>query len=108
MGKLNPRLCDRADNRRIGRNEIAAIRTSRAYVDAQKDFFALTGQDGHAEYAQRLASSAGKVTALLAGHRRRAGKSFGTTDGSGAGGRLPRRAGFREAGAIPRLFLFAP
>ncbi|MBV8120024.1 MAG: DUF2950 domain-containing protein [Alphaproteobacteria bacterium] len=51
-------------NRRIGRNEIAAIRTSLAYVDAQKDFFALTGQTGHAEYAQRLASSPGKHDGL--------------------------------------------
>jgi len=46
-------------NRRIGRNEIAAIRTSLAYVDAQKAFFALTGQ-----YAQRLASSPGKHDGL--------------------------------------------
>jgi hypothetical protein len=51
-------------NRRIGRNEIAAIRTSLAYVDAQKDFFALTGQNGHAGYAQRLASSPGKRDGL--------------------------------------------
>ena len=46
-------------NRRIGRNEIAAIRTSLAYVDAQNDFFALTGQ-----YAQRLAGSPGKHDGL--------------------------------------------
>ena len=51
-------------NRRIGRNEIAAIRTSLAYVDAQKDFFALTGQNGTAEYAQRLVSSPGKHDGL--------------------------------------------
>jgi hypothetical protein len=51
-------------NRRIGRNEIAAIRTALAYVDAQKAFFALTGQNGHAEYAQRLASSRGKHDGL--------------------------------------------
>jgi hypothetical protein len=47
-------------NRRIGRNETAAIRTSLAYVDAQKAYFALTGQ-----YAQRLASSPGKHDGLL-------------------------------------------
>jgi hypothetical protein len=41
-------------DRRIGRNEIAAIRTALAYVDAQQAFFALTGQ-----YAQRLVSSPG-------------------------------------------------
>ena len=46
-------------NRRIGRNEIAAIRTSLAYVDAQKAFFVLTGH-----YAQRLASSPGKHDGL--------------------------------------------
>lgn len=51
-------------DRRIGRNEIAAIRTSLAYVDAQKAFFALTGQNGRAEYAQRLVSSAGKHDGL--------------------------------------------
>jgi Protein of unknown function (DUF2950) len=46
-------------DRRIGRNEIAAIRTSLAYVDAQKEYFALTGQ-----YAQRLASSPGNHDGL--------------------------------------------
>jgi hypothetical protein len=46
-------------DRRIGRNEIAAIRTSLAYVDAQKAFFALTGH-----YAQHLASSPGKHDGL--------------------------------------------
>jgi Protein of unknown function (DUF2950) len=43
-------------DRRIGRNEIAAIRTALAYVDAQKAFFALTGQQGQAQYAQHLVS----------------------------------------------------
>jgi hypothetical protein len=51
-------------DRRIGRDEIAAIRTSLAYVDAQKAYFALTGDTGHAEYAQRLVSSAGKHDGL--------------------------------------------
>lgn len=51
-------------NRRIGRNEIAAIRTALAYVDAQKVFFALTGQQGQAEYAQRFFSSPGKHDGL--------------------------------------------
>jgi Protein of unknown function (DUF2950) len=46
-------------NRRIGGNEITAIRTSLAYVDAQKAFFAVTGH-----YAQRLASSPGKHDGL--------------------------------------------
>jgi hypothetical protein len=51
-------------HRRIGRNEIAAIRTALAYVDAQKVFFALTGQNGQAEYAQHLVSSPGKHDGL--------------------------------------------
>jgi Protein of unknown function (DUF2950) len=51
-------------NRRIGRNEIAAIRTALASVDAQKAFFAMTGQAGSAEYAQRLLSSPGKFDGL--------------------------------------------
>jgi hypothetical protein len=46
-------------NRRIGRNEITTIRTSLAYVDAQKAFFAVTRH-----YAQRLASSPGKHDGL--------------------------------------------
>lgn len=51
-------------DRRIGRNEIAAIRTSLAYIDAQKAFFALTKEQGHPRYAQRLASSSGKHDGL--------------------------------------------
>ena len=51
-------------DRRIGRNEIAAIRTALAYVDAQKAFFALTGQSGQAQYAQRLVSAPGKHDGL--------------------------------------------
>jgi Protein of unknown function (DUF2950) len=46
-------------DRRIGRNEIAAIRTSLAYVDAQKAFFAL-----NAHYAERLISAPGKHDGL--------------------------------------------
>jgi hypothetical protein len=51
-------------DRRIGRNEIAAIRTALAFVDAQKAFFAFTGQNGQAEYAQHLLSSPGKYDGL--------------------------------------------
>jgi len=51
-------------DRWIGRNEMAAIRTALAYVDAQKAFFALTGQHGAAQYAQRLLSSPGKFDGL--------------------------------------------
>ncbi len=51
-------------DRRIGRNEIAAIRSSLAYVDAQKAFFAFTGANGVGEYAQRLVSAAGEHDGL--------------------------------------------
>jgi hypothetical protein len=51
-------------DRRIGRNEIAAIRTALAYVDAQKEFFVFTGHKGQAQYAQRLVSSPGKYDGL--------------------------------------------
>jgi hypothetical protein len=52
-------------NRRIGRNEIAAIRTSLAYVDAQKAFFALAREvEGKGEYAQRLVSTPGRHDGL--------------------------------------------
>jgi len=51
-------------DRRIGRNEILAIRTLLAVVDAQKEYFALTAQQGHGEYAQRLVSTAGKRDGL--------------------------------------------
>jgi hypothetical protein len=51
-------------DRRIGRNEIAAIRTVLAYVDAQKRYFALTKQKGSGEYAQRLVSTPGRHDGL--------------------------------------------
>jgi Protein of unknown function (DUF2950) len=45
-------------NRRIGRNEIAAIRVALTYVDAQRDYFERTKQNGGTgEYAQRLIST---------------------------------------------------
>jgi hypothetical protein len=44
-------------DRRIGRNEIAAIRVALAYVDAQHDYFdRRKEQTGAGEYAQRLVS----------------------------------------------------
>lgn len=52
-------------DRRIGRDEIAAIRTSLTYVDAQKAFFALAQQvEGSGFYAQRLVSSPGRHDGL--------------------------------------------
>jgi hypothetical protein len=52
-------------DRRIGSNEIAAIRVSLAYVDAQKDYFARRQQQiGHGEYAQQLVSAQGRHDGL--------------------------------------------
>ena len=51
-------------DRRIGRNEIAAIRTSLAYVDAQKLYFEMKRAEGSAVYAQRLASTPGRHNGL--------------------------------------------
>jgi hypothetical protein len=51
-------------NRRIGRDEIAAIRTALAYVDAQKAYFTLTGKTGLATYAQHIISTEGKRDGL--------------------------------------------
>jgi hypothetical protein len=52
-------------DRRIGRNEIAAIRTSLTYVDAQKAFYSLAKQvEGQGFYAQRLVSSPGRHDGL--------------------------------------------
>ncbi len=45
-------------DRQIGHNEVAAIRVSLAYVDAQHDYFERSaGEPGGARYAQRLVSS---------------------------------------------------
>lgn len=51
-------------NRRIGRNEIEAIRTLLAAVDAEKAYFEITKAAGHAEYAERFVSQPGKRDGL--------------------------------------------
>jgi hypothetical protein len=51
-------------NRRIGRNEIAAIRVSLFYADAQKDYFERTKLTGGGEYAQRLISTPNRQDGL--------------------------------------------
>jgi hypothetical protein len=52
-------------DRRIGRNEIAAIRVALTYVDAQRAYFEQSKQGGGAgEYAQLLASSPGQHDGL--------------------------------------------
>lgn len=52
-------------DRRIGRNELAAIRVALAYVDAQKDYFArMKQQTGAGFYAERLISTPGHKDGL--------------------------------------------
>lgn len=52
-------------DRRIGRDEIAAISVCLAYVDAQRDYFDLVkASTGTGVYAQRLVSTAGKRDGL--------------------------------------------
>jgi len=52
-------------NRRIGGNELAAIRVLRAYLDAQREYATRDRDgDGVLQYAQRLASTAGKHDGL--------------------------------------------
>jgi hypothetical protein len=51
-------------DRRIGRNEIAAIRVALAYHDAQKLYFDLAKQSGVGAYAQRLVSTPGRHDGL--------------------------------------------
>ncbi len=52
-------------NRRIGRNELSAIRVSLAYVEAQKDYFARTKtKTGAGFYAERLISTPGREDGL--------------------------------------------
>ncbi len=53
-------------DRRIGRNELSAIRTLLAVVDAQRDYFQRAKQaDGTGVYATRLISTAGKQDGLF-------------------------------------------
>jgi hypothetical protein len=52
-------------DRRIGRNELAAIRVALTYVEAQKDYFELMKQQtGTGYYAERLLSTAGRHDGL--------------------------------------------
>ena len=52
-------------NRRVGENEIAAIETVRAYVNAQRDYAAEDRDgDGVLEYTQKLISSKGQADGL--------------------------------------------
>jgi hypothetical protein len=52
-------------NRRIGRNELAAIQVSLAYVDAQREYALTQGnRDGMHEYAMKLVSTPGSKDGL--------------------------------------------
>ena len=52
-------------NRRVGENELEAIETARAYVEAQRDYAAEDrDDDGVLEYAQKLLSSEGQTDGL--------------------------------------------
>lgn len=52
-------------NRRVGENELQAIETARAYVEAQRDYAAEDRDgDGVLEYAQKLLSSEGQTDGL--------------------------------------------
>lgn len=52
-------------NRRVGENELEALATARAYVEAQQDYFAADRDaDGVREYAQKLISSPGTTDGL--------------------------------------------
>ena len=50
--------------RRIGHNELDAIQTSLAYVDAQNDYAVKDRGDGEGAYAQRFVSQSGKKDGL--------------------------------------------
>ena len=51
--------------RQIGRNELAAIKVAQAYADAQREYVARDRNgDGVPEYAQKIASSPGKMDGL--------------------------------------------
>ena len=76
--------------RRIGRNELAAIQVSLAYVQAQNEYASLdpAGLGPHA-YAQRIVSSPGRRTDLiLADCRGRRTESLRRSRGESFGGRL--------------------
>jgi len=56
---------DEIINRRIGRNELYAIQTALAYVDAQREYYTRDPDgDGLLQYAQKFASTPGKKDGL--------------------------------------------
>ena len=75
-------------DRRIGRNEIAAIRVTLAYVDAQRDYFDRSKPNGGGEYAQRLVSTPGRQDGLTGPQGGRTRKSVRPLGRAGHGRRL--------------------
>jgi Protein of unknown function (DUF2950) len=64
-------------NRRVGENELEAIATMRAYVEAQRDYAAEDRDgDGVLEYAQKLISSEGQTDGLYWPPEQGAGESL--------------------------------
>lgn len=57
---------DEIINRRIGHNELLAIKVSRAYVDAQLEYYTMSEPDGDQipKYAQRMLSTPGRKDGL--------------------------------------------
>ena len=51
-------------DRRVGRNELSAIQSCLALVDAEREYYAEKPTDGPPQYAQRIASSEGKKDGL--------------------------------------------
>jgi hypothetical protein len=101
---------DELVDRRIGRNELAAIRTSLAYADAQRDYFARKQQEtGTGFYADRLASTPERQDGLYwptgpgvpESPLRAAGRD-------GIGGRLSRRDQGRAADSLSGILLPHP
>ena len=97
-------------DRRIGRNELSAIRTLLACVDAQHDYFDRAKQaKGSGEYATRVLSTPGPSRrAVLAGGRGRDRKPAGAADRCGAGCGLSRRTGRRQTDPLRRLLFPHP
>jgi hypothetical protein len=80
-------------DRRIGRNELAAIKVCLAYVDAQREYATLD-RDGNGllEYAQKMVSTAGTHDGTVLGDQvRRGAESAWAADGG------PARRGLRRA-----------
>jgi hypothetical protein len=79
-------------DRRIGRNELAAIKVCLAYVDAQREYATLDRDDnGLLEYAQKLVSTPGK----------RDGLSWATKAGEAPSPLGPLTAGVAQGPANP-------